>query len=74
MLFDSYDPFTFMVILLFIYFMLLLFISIIIYNIIHRNKQNTNTNATESGSNIPLTTCINCIPKPTPLPGNQQFY
>ena len=72
MLFDSYDPFTFMVILLFIYFMLLLFICIIIYNIIHRNKQNTC--AVESVSNIPLTTCVDCIPKPKQLPGNQQFY
>jgi len=51
MLFDSYDPFTF----------------------IHRNKQN-NINNIDTSNTIPITTCVDCIPKPTPLPGNQQFY
>lgn len=71
MLYSSYDPFTFMVILLFIYFVLVLFIVIIIYNIIHRGNTNYNSNQINS---VPLTTCLSCIPKPTPILGNKQFY
>ena len=73
MLFDNYDPFVIMVILLFIYFMLILFIFMIIYNTIHRNKQ---YNKLQKNSNnlVPSTTCASCIPSPTPLPGNKQFY
>jgi len=73
MLFGSYDPFTFMVILLFIYFILILFIVIIIYNIIHRAKTNSNSNSNQMNT-VPQTTCVSCIPKPTPLTGNKQFY
>lgn len=60
-MFESYDPFTFMILLLFLYFILILFIIIIIYNIIHRKKI--------ENQNIPTTTtCLeNCIPKPTAL-------
>jgi len=70
MLYGNYDPFTFMVILLFIYFILILFIVIIIYNIIYRHN-NSNSNQINT---IPQTTCVSCIPKPTPLSGNTQFY
>ena len=73
MLYSSYDPFTFMVILLFIYFILILFIVIIIYNIIHRDNTNSNTNSNQINT-VPSTTCLTCIPKPTPLSGNKQFY
>jgi hypothetical protein len=69
MLFESYDPFIFMVILLFIYFILILFIVIIIYNIIHNGKLNANPNANQNI--VPITTCI---AKPTLLTKNQQFF
>jgi len=71
MLYSSYDPFTFMVILLFIYFILILFIVIIIYNIIRGHNNNSNSNQINT---VPQTTCLSCIPKPTPLSGNKQFY
>ena len=72
MLYDSYDPFTFMVILLFIYFILLLFIVIIFYNMIRRKKAEKQSQ--QNTQIIPQTTCVDCIPAPTPLIGNKQYY
>jgi hypothetical protein len=72
MLYDSYDPFSFMVILLFIYFFLILFIVMIVYNLIQRRK--TEQQIALNNPTIPQTTCADCIPKPTPLPGSKQFY
>ncbi len=72
MLYDSYDPFNFMVILLFVYFILLLFIVIIVYNLIRRKKAEKQLQ--RNNQNIPQTTCVDCIPSPTPLIGNKQYY
>ena len=71
MLFDSYKPFTFMIALLFIYFMLLLFIVIITHNAIYRNKQIMNNSSNNSNQYITQSTCVNCIPTPTPISGSK---
>lgn len=64
MLYQDYDPFQFMIVVLFVIFMLIIFIVIIVYNILSRpdNMYLTLYNDT------PITT--KCIPKPTPLPAN----
>jgi hypothetical protein len=72
MLYDSYDPFTFMVILLFIYFFLILFIIMIVYNLIQRRKMEQQIQL--NNPTIPQTTCIDCIPSPTPLIGDKMYY
>lgn len=69
----DYDPFNFMIVLLFIYAVLIGFIMMIIYNNIYgtrrelvnalRNKNRNNNN------NTTQTTCSNCIPSPTPIKG-----
>ena len=49
--------------------MLILFIIMIIYNVLHNPKAKSSQD-----SNPQQTECISCIPKPTPLLGNKQYY
>jgi hypothetical protein len=70
MLYESYDPFSFMMVLLFVYLILIGFIFILIYN----NKYGSRKELIaalqgKSISGIPITTCSNCIPSPTPIIG-----
>jgi len=71
----DYDPFNFMIVLLFIYAVLIGFIMILIYNNIHGTRKelvaalaprNRNNNSTS-------TTCANCIPAPTALKNQNQM-
>ena len=64
MYFNEYDPFNFMMVLLFIYVILIGFIMIIIYN-----KKHSVKNLLESNKQKPQTTCSNCIPTPTNIKG-----
>ena len=66
----DYDPFNFMMILLFIYAILIGFIMMIIYNNIYGTRREllyalSSRNSSASTS----TTCANCIPAPTPIKG-----
>jgi hypothetical protein len=72
---NEYDPFNFMIVLLFIYAILIGFIMILIYNNIHgsrrelvsallNSRSGDDCNGTENnGKNK------NCIPSPTPIKG-----
>jgi hypothetical protein len=78
-MYDNYEPLSFMMILLFVYLILILFIFMLIYNNIHGSKKELKnallgTNNNNSTSNSNNTTCINCIPAPTKLLGNTQYY
>jgi hypothetical protein len=65
-LYDSYDPFNFMIIIIFIYIMLLGFIYILIYNNTRGNSELARAlQYTKQG--VPSTTCVNCIPSPTSI-------
>ena len=68
MLITSYDPFTFMIIVILTIFSLCGVIVIIFYNVLHAPNTNQNT----SSNTIPNTT-MQCIPQPTPLKNNQFF-
>ena len=70
----DYDPFNFMVILLFIYAVLIGFIMILIYNNIHGSKRElvralSRSNSNSNSGMAPETTCSNCIPSPTAIKG-----
>ena len=71
MAFPDYDPFNFMVILLFIYAVLIGFIMIIIYNNIHAPRSELVAALSSNNRNgmTPNTTCSNCIPAPTAIKG-----
>lgn len=68
---NEYDPFNFMIVLLFIYAVLIGFIMMLIYNNIHGSKRElVNALASNSGNGkATSTTCSNCIPSPTPIKG-----
>jgi hypothetical protein len=70
----EYDPFNFMIILLFIYVILVAFIFIIIYNNTHGTRKELQRAlygiSANSGIGTPATTCSNCIPSPKPLIGS----
>lgn len=74
---NEYDPFNFMIVLLFIYAVLIGFIMMIIYNNIHSSKSElvsalTPRNKNGNGNdNTTQTTCANCIPSPTPIKGQR---
>jgi len=74
MLYDEYDSFTFMVIVLFVIFMLIIFMSLIAYNIQSKPRPVNNKFNSQNPNNNVQPTISKCIPKPTPLPLNQQFY
>lgn len=65
----DYDPFNFMMILLFIYAILIGFIMIIIYNNIHGTRRELIHALSSRNSLVSTTTCANCIPAPTPMKG-----
>jgi hypothetical protein len=73
---DSFDSFTFMMILLFVYLVLILFIFMLIYNNIHGTKKElvSALSSSKSNNNATTTTCSNCIPSPTPLLGESKYY
>lgn len=70
---NEYDPFNFMIVLLFIYAVLIGFIMILFYNNIHGSRQELVTALTPKNrnNNATLTTCINCIPAPTRIKGQR---
>lgn len=64
----DYDPFNFMIVMVFIYVGLLGFITILIYNNTRGNSELAR--ALQSANNgVTTTTCSNCIPSPTPIIG-----
>lgn len=67
----EYDPFNFMIVLLFIYAILIGFIMILIYNNIHGTRRElVYALSPKNGKyNTSHTTCSNCIPAPTPIKG-----
>jgi len=66
----DYDPFNFMVVLLFIYAVLIGFIMILIYNNIHGSKRElVRALSNSSNGKATSTTCSNCIPAPTKIQG-----
>jgi len=69
----DYDPFNFMIVLLFIYAVLIGFIMMIIYNNIHGSKRELVSALSSSSRNslASATTCANCIPSPTPIKGQR---
>ena len=74
MLYDEYDSFTFMVIAIFVIFMLIIFMSLIAYNIQSKHRPVNNKFNSGNPINNVQPTISKCIPKPTPLQLNQQFY
>ena len=65
----EYNPFKFMIILLFVIAMLVLFIVMITYNILYGNT----TYDIQIQKCTPDNTSPQCIPKPTPLPLDARY-
>ena len=63
----EYNPFTFMIVLLFIYTVLIGFIIVLIYNNINSSKSELANALSNMNNNMTSTTCSNCIPAPTSL-------
>lgn len=62
----DYDPLTYMVVVIMVIFLLLGFIVIISYNILHSDRELVDFNLNIGCDTNP--TAANCIPRPTPLP------
>ena len=70
---NEYDPFNFMIVLLFIYAVLIGFIMMLIYNNTHGTRREL-VNAFAYNSNNDMTTkttCSNCIPSPPAIKGQR---
>jgi hypothetical protein len=70
-MYDTYDPFKFMLVILFIFVVLIFFIFMLIYNNTHGTSSEL---ANALAPAIPSTTNMNCynnncIPSPTPIIG-----
>jgi len=66
----DYDPFNFMMVLLFIYAILIGFIMILIYNNIHGTRRElVYALSSRNSKNSSSSTCADCIPAPTPIKG-----
>lgn len=70
---NEYDPFNFMIVLLFIYAVLIGFIMMLIYNNIHGTRRELVYALAYNSNNgmATQTTCSNCIPSPTPIKGQR---
>jgi hypothetical protein len=68
----DYNPFNFMIILIFLYVVLIGFIFIIIYNNTRGNKRELLNALGVSNTCFgkPINAYSNCIPSPTPIPTN----